>query len=75
MKTVRTLIVLTTAILLFGTTLQANTTTSESNISFFDAWKKVAKDSDAITAAQEHVEQAQFHKDAAKDMYFPEIGI
>lgn len=74
-KNAHLLIVLTSSIFLLSGNIQANTIVSENNISFFKAWQKVIKDSDAITAAQEYVEQAQFHKDAAKDMYFPEIGL
>ncbi len=69
------LIVLTATILLFCNTLLAIAKTDINTISFANAWQKVAAHNDAIAAAQAHIEEAGHNRDAAKDLYLPEIGI
>jgi len=49
--------------------------TGENGIGFAEAWQKVVVENDALTAARENVRQAEFKRDAARDMYLPEIGI
>ncbi len=69
------LVVLAASILFFYTPHQAVAQPDEFIISFEKAWQKVTVENDAITAAREHIEQAEYNQDAAKDMYWPEIGI
>ncbi len=69
------LIVLTVTILLFCNTLMAIAKTDVNTISFANAWETVAVHNDAIAAAQAHIDEAGHNRDAAKDLYLPEIGI
>lgn len=47
----------------------------ETAMSFVDAWTLVAKENDTLQAARADIENAVHKKDAAKDLYLPEISL
>ncbi len=47
----------------------------ELDMSFADAWTLVAAENDTLQAARADVESADHKKDAAKDLYLPEISL
>lgn len=47
----------------------------EETMSFADAWALVAKENDTLRAARAEVESADHKKEAAKDLYLPEISL
>ena len=44
-------------------------------VTFAEAWQQVSAKNDTLAAARANVEQAKHKRDAAKDLYLPEIGI
>ncbi|MBM9605916.1 TolC family protein [Desulfopila inferna] len=44
-------------------------------VSYAEAWQQVSAKNDTLAAARANVEQAKYKRDAAKDLYFPEVGI
>ena len=47
----------------------------ETLLDFAEAWQKLATDSDTLAASRERLDQARHKKDAARDLYLPEIEI
>lgn len=47
----------------------------EQTMSFAGAWQLVSKENDTLQAARAEVESADHKKDAAKDLYLPEISL
>lgn len=66
-------IITVTGILFCSTTLAFGS--SDSAVSFAEAWQRVSAENDTLAAARANVEQAKHKRDAAKALYFPEIGI
>jgi len=67
-------VVTVTGLLLCGP-LAASSNSVDIAMSFAEAWHQVAAESDALAAARANVEEAEYKKDAARDLYLPEIGI
>ena len=47
----------------------------ETLLGFAEAWQKLTSDSDTLATARENLDQARHKKDAARDLYLPEIEI
>lgn len=48
---------------------------AETLLSFTEAWQKIAKESDTLAAARANLDQAKNKKEAARDLYLPEIEL
>lgn len=64
---------LTGAVLL--SSLSHHVMAKEAAMSFADAWSFVAAENDSLQAARADVESADHKKDAAKDLYLPELSL
>ena len=73
MKKLHTLILGTA--LLTHCAAHAMAASEDNSIGFAEAWLKIAADNDTLAAARENLIQAEQKRDAAKDMYFPEIEL
>ncbi|WP_458774934.1 TolC family protein [Desulforhopalus sp. 52FAK] len=58
-----------------GVPLSLSAMAQEETMSFADAWQLVSAENDTLKAARAEVEGADHKKDAAKDLYLPEISI
>lgn len=47
----------------------------EKAIGFAEAWQKITEENDTLAAAHANLEQARHKKDAAEDLYMPEIEV
>jgi len=67
--------IITVTGILFSSTIQAFGSPAEPAVSFAQAWQQVSAENDTVVAARANVDQAKHKRDAAKALYFPEIGI
>lgn len=44
-------------------------------VTLTQAWQKVVAENDSLVAARENIAEARYKQDAAKDLYYPEIGL
>lgn len=66
---------LTVSGLLFSSITAALCFPADITVSFAEAWQQVSAKNDTLAAARANVEQAKHKRNAAKDLYLPEIAI
>jgi len=59
----------------FGSITPAFCSPSDITVRFTEAWQQVSAKNDALAAARANVEQAEHKREAAKDLYLPEVGL
>ena len=69
------LTMITVSGIVFSTITGALCSPADITLSFAEAWQQVSAKNDTLAAARANVEQAKHKRDAAKDLYLPEIGI
>ncbi|MFT5697813.1 MAG: outer membrane protein TolC [Desulforhopalus sp.] len=62
-------------VVLFSSFFPHYVVAEEAEVSFVEAWSFVAAENDTLQAARADVESADHKKDAAKDLYLPEISL
>jgi len=75
LKKNNTILLLFCALLSFGSALPSTADAGNEEIRFAEAWELVSAENDALQAARAEVESADHKKDAARDLYLPEISL
>ncbi len=55
--------------------LSAMGDTLSEKFTLIQAWQKVVAENDSLVAARENIAEAKYKQDAAKDLYYPEVGL
>ncbi|MBU1565538.1 MAG: TolC family protein [Proteobacteria bacterium] len=55
--------------------LPSQAAAGETLLGFAEAWQKLTTDNDTLAAARETLDQARHKRDAARDLYLPEIEL
>ncbi len=79
-ETVKTLLItllsLISLLSLYSTgALSAMENNPADEVSLVQAWQKVVAENDSLVAARENIMEAKYKQEAAKDLYYPEIGL